>query len=1039
MTAVPTGDTEAGDMLDDFRDLSGWSAVASGQAQLTITPADGPHGPAMRLDFDFHGGGGFVVARKLFARAMPPSWAIGFQVRGAAPANKLELKLADPSGRNVWWFHRDAFEFPADWQPLRIRSREVEFAWGPAGGGAMRELGAIEIAIAAGPGGKGSIWLADLRFEDLEPKSPPAVQASSALPGHAPASVLDGSSRTSWRSDAAPGPQWLLLDFHTEREYGGLVIDWQPRGGARAFEVRTSADGRDWHTAWTAQQTEGDRSYVSLPGGASRFLRLDLLESQGGGGFGIVGLGLRPNDFSRTPDTFFHSVALEQRRGLHPRWLVREQSYWTPIGVASGSPSALLNEEGLLEVDRGSFSLEPFLFADGELITWADAEIAQQLVEDSLPIPSSQWRAKGFVLTTTAFATDAPGGPVLYVRYRIENAGDAVRTARFFCALRPFQVTPPWQAFRGLGGACPIGELRWHAGTVWIDERKAVIPLEAPSGFGAAAFEQGGVLRFLERGEIPPRDEVRDAFLHASGALCFDLELAAGAARDFHLAVPFGMHDPANSDFAALQRIDGAAQFASATSAWRDKLGHLELRVGAAAQASVDALRTAASHILINRDGPALQPGPRRYTRSWIRDGATMSAALLRMGWADEVRDFLRWYAPHQKADGNVPCSVDREGPDWLPEHDSHGELVFLVAEHFRFTRDRALLDEFWPAVLRAVAYIESLRSQRLTSEFASGDRKACYGILPESVSHEGYLAQPVHAYWDDFWALRGLGDAVHLARVLGDAAQERRIAALRDDLQTCLYASIEAVIAQRDIAYVPGSVEWADFDVTATATALTTTDAAERLPPAALAYTYDEYLRGFRKRRDGELDWNNYTAYEIRNLGALVRLGRVAEAHELLDFFLADRRPRAWNQWPEISWRDPRSPGHLGDVPHTWIGAEWVLAVLSLFAYEHPTNESLVLAAGVRPEWIDGGAVIAIENLPTWYGRLSYTLARVGDDGLRLSLSSDFEMPPGGIVVRSPLPRPLARVTVDGRDVMNFEATSVRLDRRAVNITLQY
>ena len=238
MTAVPTGDTEAGEVLDDFRDLSGWSAIASGQAQLTITPDDGPHGPAMRLDFDFHGGGGFVVARKLFAQAMPPSWAIGFQVRGAAPANKLELKLADPSGRNVWWFHRDAFEFPTDWQPLRIRSREVEFAWGPAGGGAMRELGAIEIAIAAGPGGKGSIWLADLRFEDLEPKSPPAVQASSARPGHTPASVLDGSPRTSWRSDAAPGPQWLLLDFHAEREYGGLVIDWEPR--SQAFHASSS-------------------------------------------------------------------------------------------------------------------------------------------------------------------------------------------------------------------------------------------------------------------------------------------------------------------------------------------------------------------------------------------------------------------------------------------------------------------------------------------------------------------------------------------------------------------------------------------------------------------------------------------------------------------------------------------------------------------------------------------------------------------------------------------------------------------------------
>ncbi len=1038
MTAVATGDTEAGDVLDDFSDLSGWSAIASGQAQLTITRDDGPHGAAMRLDFDFHGGGGFVVARKLFQRAMPSCWAFRMQVRGAAPANKLELKLADPSGRNVWWFHRDTFEFPAAWQPLRIRSREVEFAWGPAGGGAMSELGVIEIAITAGPGGKGNIWFADLRFEDLDPKAPPEVRASSAVPGHDPASVLDGSPRTSWRSERAAGPQRITLDFQAEREYGGLVIDWEPRGVARAFEVQRSDDGSAWTTLWTAQQAEGERSYVSLPGGTSRFLRLDLRESAGGDGFGIVGIGVRPNDFSRTPDAFFHSVAHEERRGLHPRWLVREQSYWTPIGIPSGSPSALLNEDGLLEVDRGSFSLEPFLFTAGRLVTWADVEITQQLRDGWLPIPSSVWRAEGFVLTTTAFAADTPDGPALYVRYRIENTSDAASAARFFCALRPYQVTPPWQAFQGMGGASPIGELRWHAGTVWIDERKAVIPLDAPVAFGAAAFEQGGVARGLERGEVPPRTSVSDAFRHASGALRYDLELEPGAARELHFAIPFGTHDPASADFAALQRIDGATQLANAAEAWAQRLGRVQIRVGDVAHPSVDALRTAAAHVLINRDGPALQPGPRRYTRSWIRDGATMGAALLRMGCADEVRDFLRWYARYQKADGNVPCAVDREGPDWLPEHDSHGQLAFLVAEYFRFTRDRELLAELWPAVLRAVGYLESLRNQRLGAEFASGDRKACYGLLPESVSHEGYLAQPVHAYWDDFWALRGIGDAAYLARVVGDTGQQRRLAALRDELGRCLYASIETTIAQRALAYVPGSVEWADFDVTATATALTTTDAAERLPSAALIFTYDEYLRGFRKRRDGELDWNNYTAYEIRNLGALVRLGRLGEAHELLDFFLADRRPRAWNQWPEISWRDPRSPGHLGDVPHTWIGAEWVLAVLSLFAYEHPTNESLVLAAGVRPDWIDGGAEIAIENLPTWYGLLSYTLARIDDDAVRLSLSGDFEMPPGGIVVRSPLPRALARVTVDGRDVMDFEATSVTLDRRAANITLQ-
>ena len=89
---------------------------------------------------------------------------------------------------------------------------------------------------------------------------------------------------------------------------------------------------------------------------------------------------------------FFHAVSAEERRGLHPRWLYREQSYWTPVGVEGGTTAALLNEEGLVEPDRGSFSLEPFWFADDELVTWADVELEQSLAQGELPIPSVTWR-----------------------------------------------------------------------------------------------------------------------------------------------------------------------------------------------------------------------------------------------------------------------------------------------------------------------------------------------------------------------------------------------------------------------------------------------------------------------------------------------------------------------------------------------------------------------------------------------------------------------------------------------------------------------
>ena len=254
---------EAGELLDAFLDLSGWSTIASGRAQLAITQADGPHGKAMRLDFDFHGGGGFVVARKKFQRAMPPSWAFRMQVRGAAPANKLEFKLADPSGRNVWWFHRDAFEFPAAWQTLRIRSREVEFAWGPAGGGAMSELGVIEVAITAGPGGKGSIWLADLRFEDLEPKAPPerarVERAAGTRSGVGPRRLA--ADELAQRS-AAPLRSGSRSISRPSASMADSSSTGSQRGGARAFEVQRSDDGFAWTTLWTAQQAEGERSYV---------------------------------------------------------------------------------------------------------------------------------------------------------------------------------------------------------------------------------------------------------------------------------------------------------------------------------------------------------------------------------------------------------------------------------------------------------------------------------------------------------------------------------------------------------------------------------------------------------------------------------------------------------------------------------------------------------------------------------------------------------------------------------------------------------
>lgn len=1018
--------------IDDFSDPTSWCAVASGLAELRITSEPASRGRALRLDFDFKGGGGFVVARKEFSMRMPEAYAFSFRVHGAAPKNKLEFKMADPSGRNVWRWQEDAFDFHREARELFLKSSQIEFAWGPAGGGTLRKLGAVEFVISAGPGGKGTVWLEDFRFVNRTIRKVPIVTGSSSAKGRDPQSVLDKDAAAGWRNAPGDPKPWLQLDFHRAREYGGLIVHWAPLPTRRAFAVRASDDGKNWRTLHRSRGAEGPRSFVSLPHGESRFIRIAF-----DGRAAIRHLAVQPFDFSRSPVDFFHAVAGQSPVGRHPRWLMREQSYWTCAGVPDGQTCALINEEGLVEPDKGTFSLEPFLHAKGRLVTWADAKRSVRLEGDGLAIPSARWKLPALTLETTAFATGHGADAVLFVRYRVGNTGKRALRTRLFVALRPYQVNPPWQGWRGLGGVSRINEITWGHGAARVNRDKWVVPLAKPTAFGAAAFEQGVITDHLAAGKLPARRSARDNFGFASAAMSFDLTIAAGATREVFVAVPFGAKRALDAkQLRKLARTDGVAQFEEAVRVMRERLAPASFRMppGLAREAALT-FRTAAGQILINRDGPAIQPGPRRYTRSWIRDGAIMGAALLRIGDRRALPEFIRWFAQHQRRDGFVPCCVDRTGPDWLVEHDSHGQLIYGVMESFRFTRDRKFLDEMWPHVRKAARFMERLRARRLTPEYRAPERKDRYGLLPESASHEGYLAHPVHSYWDDFWALRGLKDAAAIAAELGHAKDGADFAGLADSFRGTLRASIRAVITAKNLHYVPGSVEWADFDPTATSNAVALLQGMADLPARQLDEMFTDFVRDFRLKHGGKMPWNNYTAYEIRIIGALVHLGKRAEALELLKFFLSDRRPRAWNQWPEISWKDPRSPGHLGDVPHTWIAAEYMLVFASLFAYEREADDALIIGAGADERWLAGRG-IAVRGLPTWHGTLDLTMRRERNRTLLVHLGGNLRLPRGGFVVRPPGDQAICAISVNGHSATTFnerEAVIRELPSRSI------
>jgi hypothetical protein len=408
--------------------------------------------------------------------------------------------------------------------------------------------------------------------------------------------------------------------------------------------------------------------------------------------------------------------------------------------------------------------------------------------------------------------------------------------------------------------------------------------------------------------------------------------------------------------------------------------------------------------------------------------------SLLRLGHPAVAADYWRWYATHQFDDGKIPCCIDVRGPDPVPEHDSAGEFLFLAGEIYRYTQDHGFIGAAWPRVETAARYLETLRQSERGPGARDGSRDATFGLMPASISHEGYSAKPVHSYWDDFWALKGFASAAMIAETVGDAKAAKRLGAAHDEFRRDLYASLKATAARHRIDYLPGSVELGDFDATSTTIALAPRGDPLAVPDELLPPTFERYWNAFIARRDGKAAWNEYTPYELRTVGTFVRLGFRDRAHELLDFFMEGRRPAAWNQWPEVVGRESRKPLFIGDLPHAWVASDYIRAVLDLFAYER-SDGAMILAAGVPAAWLDRAGV-AIRGLYTPYGTVAYSLVRTDPRVAELTLSASGRVPPGGFVLAGPWQR-LLHATINGKPVA-IHGNELRIDELEAKVVLQ-
>lgn len=1035
-------------LLDDFETTDDWKIFKAEGVDIQISNVEGKNGKAIRLDYNFVKGAGYGGIQKKIDIDLPENFQFTFYMKAESPSNNFEFKLLDSTGENVWWVNNRNFDFPNQWKKIIFKKRHISFAWGPTNIQSLKKIARIEFTIASSVGGKGTVLIDELSFEELPPENAPQkesiISASSILNKNSDIKfAFDKNEKTFWHSKNKNN-QTINFNFQQKREFSALTISWT-EDYAKQYSILISDDGKIWDTAYTVNNSNGGKDYIYLKDFESNFLKINLTESATNNGFGIKEIEIKEPAFAENPNRFFINMAKDFPRGFFPRYLNEEKSYWNIIGVESDEKEALINEDGMLEVDKKNFSIEPFLFIDNEFINWNIPQKTQSLEKNYLPIPSVQWNYNNLKLEIKSFADgNANENSTLFIIYKLKNETNQTKSGNLFLAIRPFQVNPYYQWLNIDGGVAKISSIEFNNKCIKVNNDKFIFPLTKTNNFGAATFDEGNITEYISKNIIPANKKIYDNFSYASGVLQYPFELKPNEEKEIYLAIPF-YEDKINFDISndeneniklVKEKLNDVINY------WDKKVNYVEFNLPSSANKIINTIKSNIAYILINKDYAGIQPGSRSYERSWIRDGSLTSSALLRFGLQKEVKEFANWYSNYLFENGKVPCVVDKRGPDPVPENDSNGEYILLMKQYFNFTKDTTFLRNKYNSIRNAVSYLEYLILQRSTDYYKNGNARirAFYGLLPESISHEGYSAKPMHSYWDDFFALKGLKDAVDIASILGEKEDEEKFKSLRDEFRKNLYNSILLTIKNHNINYIPGCAELGDFDATSTTISIYPVGELQNLPQPYLKNTFDRYFNFSIARENKDNNWINFTPYEVRTIGSFIFMDEIERAHQQIDFFLNYQRPQNWNHWAEVVWKDERYPGFIGDMPHTWVGSDFLNSIRAMFVYENDFDSSIIIGAGLYQDWIDSPDGMSIKNLPTYYGNLSYSIKKSVNSYSVKIFGEHFSIPSGKIIIKNFNKNKLPKtVFINGKEMKDFTNDKIIIKEFPAEIKINY
>lgn len=109
-----------------------------------------------------------------------------------------------------------------------------------------------------------------------------------------------------------------------------------------------------------------------------------------------------------------------------------------------------------------------------------------------------------------------------------------------------------------------------------------------------------------------------------------------------------------------------------------------------------------------------------------------------------------------------------------------------------------------------------------------------------------------------------------------------------------------------------------------------------------------------------------------------------------------------------------------------------------ALFVYEERNDSSLVIGAGIKSEWLNFPKGISADNLPTYYGTLSYYIKKTGKE-VRVGIKVNLDLACKRIILKSPLKQKISSILIDGKESHSFIDKNIYLKPKSQSIVINY